>query len=217
MKLSSNVVGDSNDEKDFQHKLLSTNTQVTKLRKALGNTSSANMKLSKTQLHKIGQSGEFLGRLLGSLLKTGVPLMKNVLKPLVKCVLIPLGLTAAASTKDAAIQKKVLGSCVITLIILNKEMKDIMKIVKFLEEPDLLIKGVCETIQNESKEQKRRLLEMLLGILGAKKFIGNENVIINVYRIQAYDSIIYGNFCIRFIDFILEGTSLRNYKKIIFS
>ena len=207
MKLWTNFVRDSNDKKNFQHKLLSTNTQVTKLRKALGNTSSANMKLSKTQLHKIGQWTEFLGRLLGSLLKTGVPLMENVLKPLVKCVLIPLGLTAAASAKDAAIQKKVLGSGMITLIILNKEMEDIMKIVKFLEESGLLIKGVCETIQNESKEQKRKFLEMLLGILGAKKFIGNENIITNIYRIQAYDSIIYGNFCVRFIDFILEGKS----------
>ena len=99
----------------------------------------------------------------------------------------------------------------ITLIILNKEMEDIMKIVKFLEESGLLIKGVCETIQNESKEQKRRFLEMLLDILGAKKCIGNENIITNIYRIQAYDSIIYGNFCVRFIDFILEG---KNFAKL---
>ena len=56
-------------------------------------------------MHKIGQSGGFLGRLLGPLLKTGLPLMKNVLKPLAKSILIPLGLTAAAAT-DAAIHKK---------------------------------------------------------------------------------------------------------------
>ena len=72
LKLSSNVVGDSNDENNFPHKLLLTNTQVSKLRKAFENNSSANKKLSKTQLHKIGQSGGFWGRLLGSLLKTGL-------------------------------------------------------------------------------------------------------------------------------------------------
>ena len=68
-----------------------TNTQVSNLRKGLANTSSANIKLSKTQLHKIGQSGGFLGRLLGPLLKTGLPLIGKVLKPLVKSVLTPLG------------------------------------------------------------------------------------------------------------------------------
>ena len=64
LKISSNVVGDSNDENNFLHKLLLTNTQVSKLRKAFSNNSFANIKLSKTQLHKIGQSGGFLGRLL---------------------------------------------------------------------------------------------------------------------------------------------------------
>ena len=64
------------------------------------------MKLSKTQLHKIGQ---FLGRLLGPLLNTGFPLMKNILKPLAKSILIPLGLTAATAS-DAAIHKKMFGS-----------------------------------------------------------------------------------------------------------
>ena len=100
LKLSSNVVGDSNDENNFTHKLLLTNIQVSKLRKAFANGSSANIKLSKTQLHKIGQSGGFLG----------LPLIRNVLKPLAKSVLIPLGLTAAASATDAAIHKKMLGS-----------------------------------------------------------------------------------------------------------
>ena len=66
--------------------MLLTNTQVSKLRKAFANNSSANIKLSKTQLHKIGQSGGFLGRPLGPLLKTGLPLIGNVLKPLAKSV-----------------------------------------------------------------------------------------------------------------------------------
>ena len=110
LKLSSKVVGDSNDENNFPHKLLLINTQVSKLRKVFANNSSANIKLSKTQLHKIGQSGGFLGRLLGSLLETGLPLRKNVLKPSAKSVLIPLGLTATASRTDAAIYKKMFGS-----------------------------------------------------------------------------------------------------------
>ena len=68
------------------------------------------IKLSKTQLSKMIQLGEFLGRLLRPLLKTGLPLIKNVIKPLAKSVLIPLGLTAAASAADAEIHKKILGS-----------------------------------------------------------------------------------------------------------
>ena len=62
LKLSSNVVGDSNNKNNFSHKLLLTNTQVSRFRKAFTNDSSANIKSSKTQLYKIGQSGGFLGR-----------------------------------------------------------------------------------------------------------------------------------------------------------
>ena len=81
LKISSNVVGDSNDENNYPHKLLLPNTQISKLHKAFANDSSTNIKLSKTQLHKIGRSGGFLGRLLGPLLKIRLPLIKNVLKP----------------------------------------------------------------------------------------------------------------------------------------
>ena len=77
------------------------------------------MKLSKTQLSKTVLLGEFPGRLLGPLIKTGLPLMKNVIKPLAKSVLILLGLTAAASAADAGIHKKILGSGTTTLIISN--------------------------------------------------------------------------------------------------
>ena len=79
LKPSSNVVGDSNDENDFPHKLLLTNTEVLKLHKAFAINASANIKLSKTQLNKIEQSVGSLGRLLGPLLKTGLPLMKTYL------------------------------------------------------------------------------------------------------------------------------------------
>ena len=80
--------------------------QVTNLRKAFANNSSTDIKLSKTQLSNMIQSGRFLGRLLGPLLKAGLPLISNVIKPLAKSVLIPLGLTAAASVADAGIHKK---------------------------------------------------------------------------------------------------------------
>ena len=116
------------------------------------------------------QLGGFLGRLLGPLLKTGLPLIKSVIKPLAKSVLIPLGLTAAASAADAGIHKKILGSGHnnnTTLIISNDEMDDILKIVKCLENSGLLLKGVSETIQNEAKEQKGGFLSMLLCTLGA--------------------------------------------------
>ena len=93
-------------------------------------------------MHKIGQSGGFLGRLLGPLLKTGLPLIGNVLKPLAKSILIQLGLIAAAAATNTAIHKKMFGSCMTTLTISNEEMNDIMKIVKSLEESGLLIKGV---------------------------------------------------------------------------
>ena len=111
------------------------------------------------------QSGGFLGRLLGLLLKTGLPLMKSVIKPLAKSVLIPLGITAAASAADAGIHKKMLGSGHnnTNLIISNDEMDDILKIVKSLEDSGVLLKGVSETIQNEAKEQRGGFLSMLLG------------------------------------------------------
>ena len=91
-----------------------------RFRKASANNSSANIELSKTQLHKIGQSEGFLGRLLGPLLKTGFPLIRNLLKPLAKSVLIPIGLKAAASTTDTAIHKKMFRSGMTTLIIFDE-------------------------------------------------------------------------------------------------
>ena len=96
-------------------------------------------------MHKIVQSGGFLGRLFGPFLKTGLPLIWNVLKPLAESILIPLGLTAAASTTDAAIHIKMFGSGTTTLI-LNEQMNDIVKMVKSLEESCLLMKGVSWTI-----------------------------------------------------------------------
>ena len=101
LRLLSNMVGD--DETNFPHELLLTNRHVANLRKAFANYLSTDIKLSKTQIFKMIQSGEFLGRILDPLLKTGLPLMKNVIKPLTKNVLISLELTAAVSAADAGI------------------------------------------------------------------------------------------------------------------
>ena len=83
------------DGNDLPHELLLTTRQKTKLRNAFNNNMSTDLKLSKAQISKIIQSRGFLGRLLGPLVKTGLPLIKNVIKPLAKGVLISLGLTAA--------------------------------------------------------------------------------------------------------------------------
>ena len=108
------MTGDN--ETNFPHKLVLTTRQVSNLRKALG-------------------------RLLGPLLKTGLPLIKNMIKPLAKSVLIPFGLTTAASAADAGTHKKVLGSGnITTLITSNDEIGDIIKIVKSLEDSGLLLK-----------------------------------------------------------------------------
>ena len=71
------------------HELLLTTRQTTEPRNAIENNMSTDIKLSKAQISKIIQSGGFLGKLLGLLLKTGLPLIKNVIKPFPKSVLIP--------------------------------------------------------------------------------------------------------------------------------
>ena len=99
LMLASNMNGNSDDEANFPHKLLLTNRQVTNLRKAFANHTSTDIRLSKAQLTKM-QKGGFL-RFLAPLLKSGLPLLKSVIKPLGM-----LGLTAATSATDAAINKK---------------------------------------------------------------------------------------------------------------
>ena len=179
LRLSSDMIG--NNETNFPHELLLTDRQISSLRKSFANNSSIDIKLPKTQLSKMIQSGGFLSRLLGPLLKTGLPLIKNVIKPLAKSVLIPLGLTAAASAADARIHKKILGSRNTTLIISNNEIENIIKIVKSLENSGLLLKGVTETVQNEVKEQKGGFISMLLGTLGAS-LLGNILTGKGIYR-----------------------------------
>ena len=155
------------------HELLLTTRQNTKLRNALNNDSATDIKLSKTQIKKIIQSGGFLGKLLSKLAR---PLMKVAL-PLAKNVLAPLGLTAAMSAIDGSIQKKINGSGAtkgagVKLIIEQEDMNDIMKIIEALENSGILLKVVSKTIKNETKEQKGGFLSMLLGTLGAS-LLGN--------------------------------------------
>ena len=157
---------------NLPHELLLTTRQTTELRNAIENHMSTDIKLFKAQILKIIQSGGFLGKLLGSLLKTGLPLTTNVIKPLAESVLIPLGLTAAASAADAVIRKKILDSGTTTLISSNEEMNDILKIVQALEDSNILLKGVTKNIKNETKEQKGGFLSILLGTLGAS-LLGN--------------------------------------------
>ena len=156
------------DGNDLPHELLLMTRQKTKLRNAFNNNKSADIKLSKTQIVKIIQSGGFLGSLLS---KLAGPLMK-IAVPLAKNVLAPLGITAAASALDAGIQKKVHESGKTTLIISNEEMNDVMKIVQALEDSNILLKRVTKTIEDETKEQKGRFLSMLLGTLGVT-LLGN--------------------------------------------
>ena len=137
LRISSSMVGNSNDNTNFSHKLLLTDRQVANIRKAFSNNLSRDVKFSKTQLLKMMQSRGFLGNLLirlaGPLMKVAMPLAKNVLEP--------LGLTAAMSAIDGSIKKKMIGSGTTTLIISNDEMNDIIKIVKSLENSSVLLKG----------------------------------------------------------------------------
>ena len=142
------MIGNSDDEANFPHKLLSTNRQVANIRKAFANHISTDIKFSKAQLTKM-QKGGFL-RFLEPLLKSGLPLLKSVVKPLGM-----LGLTAAVSTTDATINKKILASGNdTTLIISNDDMHDLLKIVKSLEDSGILLDGITETVKRCKKSKK---------------------------------------------------------------
>ena len=168
-RLSSNMIG--YDGTYFPHTFSSlTNRQVANLRENFVSNTSTDIRLSKRQLSKMIKSGGFLGKLLGPLLKTGLLLIKNVIKPLIKSVLVPLRLNATAPARDAGIHQEILGSgrhsssavhnCPSPypshnnkiLIMSNDEMEGIIKIFKSLECLRLLLKGVIETIQNETKD-----------------------------------------------------------------
>ena len=113
------------------------------------------------------QKGGFL-RFLAPLLKSGLPLLKSVIKPSGM-----LGLTAAASATDAAINKKILVSGnQTTIIISNGDLNDLLEAIKSLEKNGILLDGITETIKDEVKEQKEGSLIILLGTLGGS-LLGN--------------------------------------------
>ena len=143
-----------------------TNNKIEDITKAI--RSLQNRGNWKELLDKLRLKKEDFINFLRPLMSAGLPLMKNVFKPLAKNALIPLELTAAASATDAAIQRKIFGSGFTALITSNKEMD----FVKSLKESVLLIKGVTETIKNDAKEQKDGFLGTLLGILAAS-VLGN--------------------------------------------
>ena len=120
----------------------------------------------------MGLPGGFLGRLPWPLIKTGLSLIKDLLKSLGKSVLMSLGLTAAAAATDATIFDKNFWLGTTALIISNEEINDIKKIVKSVEESGLLIKGISETVKCKAKKEKGRFLIMLLDTLGAS-LLGN--------------------------------------------
>ena len=152
MKISSNVVEDSNDENDFLYKLLLTNTKVSKLRKAFANGSSAKIKLLKIQLDEIGQSRGFLGinyliapiKGLLSVLKFIDNEFKNVLKNKNK-------ISGTIKTVDSTIKdiKKFLR---VGITVTGNEIKDLMKVIKSLENTEVFFKGTTRKILVKKKD-----------------------------------------------------------------
>ena len=118
------------------HEFYLTQKQVTKVIDKIKNNMSIDIKLSKVQINKIIKEGGNLGKLL-------MGFLPKLIKPSVssgKNILAPLGLSAAMSDTDAAIQKKMYDSRNTTLIISDNDMNDMIKIVKALEEHDILLK-----------------------------------------------------------------------------
>ena len=148
---------------DLIHELFLITTQINKLKEKIENNMSADIKLSKAQINRIiksgGASGSILGRFLPKLIKPAILLGKNILAP--------LGLSAAMSATDAAIQRKMYGGATKTAKFSNEDIKDLTKIVKALEDSNVLMKGVTETLKSDiRKGGALPLIPMLLGTLG---------------------------------------------------
>ena len=146
-----------------------TQTQINKLREKVENNMSTDIKLSKAQINKLieegGALGSILARFLPKLIKPAISLGKTILAP--------LRLSAAMSPTDAAIQKKMYGSGTKTVKYPNKDLDDMTKIVKALEDSDVLMKGVTKTLKNDIKKGGASpLMPMLLGTLGASSLTG---------------------------------------------
>ena len=154
---------------DLLHELFLTQTQINKLREKVENNMSTDIKLNKAQINTLikegGALGSILARFLPKLIKQALSLGKNILAP--------LGLSAAMSVTDAAIQKKLHGYGTKTVKFSKKDLDDMTKIVKALEDSDVLIKGVTKTLKNDIKKGGALpLIPMLLGTLGASLLTG---------------------------------------------
>ena len=157
------------DGNNLPHELLLTTRQKGKLRNALNNNMSTDLQLSKVQGFSEGFLGSLLSKSAGPLMKVAVPFAKNILAP--------LGITAAASAIDVGIRKKIHGSGTTTLVILKKKKKAMVKIIKTLENSNILLEGVTKAVKNETREQKRRILRNISRhsrINLARKFIIRE-------------------------------------------
>ena len=132
---------------NLPHELFLTQRQITKLRNNIENNMLTDVKLSKAQIKIIIMSGDALGSILGKLLRNLI----KVARPILKNVALPLGLSIAMSGIDGAIQKKIHGSGT-TVIFSNEEINDMIKIVKGLEDSDILLEGVTETLKNDIKK-----------------------------------------------------------------
>ena len=142
------MIGNSDDEANFPHKLLLTNRQVANICKVFAWHTSTDIKLSKPQLTKM-QKGGFL-RFLALLLNSGLPLLKSATKPLGM-----LGLIAGPSATDAAINKKILGSGNHTILIIPyNDIQNLLKMVKSLVESGILLDGITETVEKKSTSKK---------------------------------------------------------------
>ena len=156
------MISNTANEVNFLHKSVLTNGKIPSLCKTFTYNLSANMKLSTTHFSKKIHVGEFPGINIGTLMKAGLPLIKNIIKPLAKSLPVPLRLTAAAPPPDASFLQIILVSRTTPLTISNKEKEDIKKIIRYFEEFDLLIHYVSKRIKNEASEEKGGFLGTLL-------------------------------------------------------
>ena len=156
------MISNTGNEVNFLHKSVLTNGKIPSLCKTFTYNLSANMKLSTTHFSKKIHVGEFPGINIGALMKAGLPLIKNIIKPLAKSLPVPLRLTAAAPPPDASFLQIILVSRTRPLTISNKEKEDIKKIIRYFEEFDLLIHYVSKRIKNETSEEKGGFLGTLL-------------------------------------------------------
>ena len=133
------MISNTTNEVNFLHKSVLTNGKIESFCKTFTYDLSANMKLSKKHFSKKIHVGEFPGTNIGTLMKAGLPLIKNIIKPLAKSLPVPLRLIAAAPPPDASFLQIILVSGTTPLLISNKEKEDVKKIIRYFEEFDLLI------------------------------------------------------------------------------